>query len=190
MAPDTRYYRLQLYRYRYRYRYWKWRPPQLEANIRYKCYTYLTYFSKHNAVNIMFRNCMRQTIGLKLQACMQQCWLLIQVNELLSIGRYRYPPILASIGRYGYRSNPINVLVHLGIYGQKHFFSWSARISQSFREVVLSTGSWSPVSGTGRWVSRRAAPRAPVRRPGARGRYPGRGRARGRRTAAQRTWYS
>ena len=30
----------------------------------------------------------------------------VGADTKISIGRYRYPPILASIGRYRYRSNP------------------------------------------------------------------------------------
>ena len=51
----------------------------------------------------------------------------IGADTKISIGRYRYPPILASIGRYRYRSNPIDVW----------WFQRRRVVSQSMRPVRL-----------------------------------------------------
>jgi len=63
----------------------------------------------------------------------------------------------------------------------------SESISQPSPWVVSSSGSWSPVTGRGRVVLRRAALRGPALRPGGRGRCHGTVRGRGRRRAVQRT---
>jgi len=66
----------------------------------------------------------------------------------------------------------------------------SSPVTPSSRGEAWSRGSWSRATGRGRAVWRRAAPRGPVHRPGGPGRCRDRGRARGRHTAAQRTWCS
>jgi len=72
--------------------------------------TYVTYVAHNvrtfqNITPLTLRyKCMRQTIGLKLQACMQQCWLLRRVDGLLVSASIL--KLVSADTRYRYRSNP------------------------------------------------------------------------------------
>ena len=103
LAPDTRYYRPQPYRYRN----WKCRPHSLrQTYVSYVAHTILT-FQNITPLTLCFEMCETnyrlETIGVSATVLTVETgkWTTgIGADGKISIGRYRYPPILASIGRY------------------------------------------------------------------------------------------